>query len=92
MAAIDRLLYLGNATQHRYTSATVSVPRIFGKIALEEHVGTSIWAKYNFTPPGNAVVGIPNRPPTLVGKTNFRDPVFSTQYLLAQYTRHDSPP
>jgi len=65
MAAIDRVLYLGNATQHRYTSATVSVPRIFGKIALEEHVGTGIWAKYNFTPPGNPVVGVPNRPPTL---------------------------
>ncbi|KAI0611291.1 Amidohydrolase [Pyrenophora tritici-repentis] len=65
MATIDRVLYLGNATQRRYTSATVSVPRIFGKVALEEHVGTSIWAKYNLTPPANAVVGVLNRPPTL---------------------------
>lgn len=62
MAAIDRVLYLGNATQHRSTSATVSVPRIFGKVALEEHVGTSVWAKHNVTPPGNPIAGIGSLP------------------------------
>jgi len=58
MAAIDRVLYVGNATEHRWSNATLSVPRIHGKIALEEHVGTSIWAKYNYTPPANQIAGL----------------------------------
>jgi predicted TIM-barrel fold metal-dependent hydrolase len=61
MAAIDRFLNIGNATQHRFTSAAVSVPRIFGKIALEEHVGTTIWSKHNITPPSNQLFGIGNQ-------------------------------
>jgi hypothetical protein len=51
MSVIDRVLYTGNATEHRWSNATLSVPRNYGKIALEEHVGPSIWAKYNVTPP-----------------------------------------
>jgi hypothetical protein len=57
MAAIDRVLYLGNAMQHRWSNTTLTVPRIFDKIAIEEHDGTAVWAKYNTTPPANEIVG-----------------------------------
>jgi hypothetical protein len=43
---------------HPWSNATLFVPRIHGKIALEEHVGTSIWANYKITPPGNQITGL----------------------------------
>ncbi|KAF2036113.1 hypothetical protein EK21DRAFT_96093 [Setomelanomma holmii] len=62
MAAIDRTLFLGNATQHRWSNATVAVPRMLGKIALEEHVGTTVWAKHGITPPANEIAGLGAQP------------------------------
>lgn len=81
MAAIDRVLYLGNATQTRWTNSTVSVPRIYGKIALEEHVGTTVWAKYNVTPPSNQIAGRGVLPSPGVGIPNDRSPARHTNTI-----------
>lgn len=53
---IDRGLYV-TTTLHRATNATVSVPRMFGKIALEEAVGTSLWDAYGTLPAIEQVAG-----------------------------------
>lgn len=53
---IDRGLYV-TTTLHRASNATVSVPRMFGKIALEEAVGTSLWDAYGTLPAIEQVAG-----------------------------------
>ncbi|KAF7520306.1 hypothetical protein G7054_g12807 [Neopestalotiopsis clavispora] len=53
---IDRSLYV-TTTLTRATNGTVEVPRMFGKIALEEAVGTSLWAAYGTLPAIEQVSG-----------------------------------
>jgi hypothetical protein len=53
---IDRSLYV-TTTLDRYTNGTLAVPRMFGKIALEEAVGTSLWDAYGTLPATEQVSG-----------------------------------
>ncbi|KAK7220875.1 hypothetical protein V2G26_008878 [Clonostachys chloroleuca] len=53
---IDRSLYL-EGTLHRATSGNLSVPRFFGKIALEEAVGSSLWDAYGTLPATQEIAG-----------------------------------
>lgn len=52
----DATLYL-NGTLDRYTNGTASIPRIAGKIALEEAVGSSLWNAYTTLPATNQING-----------------------------------
>lgn len=52
----DASLYL-NGTLDRYTNGTALVPRIAGKIALEEAVGSSLWNAYTTLPATNQING-----------------------------------
>ncbi|KAI1851590.1 hypothetical protein JX265_012328 [Neoarthrinium moseri] len=58
---IDRTLYL-NGTLDRYTDGNVAVPRMFGKIALEEAVGSNIWAASGTLPVTDQVSGFSGIP------------------------------
>ncbi|ETS73605.1 hypothetical protein PFICI_14551 [Pestalotiopsis fici W106-1] len=53
---IDRSLYV-TTTLTRATNGTVAVPRMFGKIALEEAIGTNLWAAYGTLPAIEQVSG-----------------------------------
>ncbi|KAK9419317.1 putative Amidohydrolase-related domain-containing protein [Seiridium unicorne] len=53
---IDRSLYV-TTTLDRYTNGSVEVPRFFGKIALEEAVGTKLWDAYGTLPATEQVSG-----------------------------------
>lgn len=52
----DASLYL-NGTLDRYTNGTALIPRISGKIALEEAVGSSLWDAYTTLPVTNQING-----------------------------------
>lgn len=52
----DASLYL-NGTLDRYTNGTALIPRIAGKIALEEAVGSSLWNAYTTLPATNQING-----------------------------------
>lgn len=51
-----------NSTLDRTTNGTVSVPRISGKIALEEAVGSVYWDAYTTLPPTNQLNGFDGVP------------------------------
>lgn len=63
---IDRSLYV-TTTLHRYTNGTLAVPRMFGKIALEEAVGTGLWDAYGTLPAIEQVAGYAGVPFSSVG-------------------------
>lgn len=65
MMEIDRSLYV-TTTLDRYADNTLSVPRMFGKIALEEAVGTNIWNAYGTLPSIAQIAGYPGLPFTQV--------------------------
>lgn len=52
----DASLYV-NGTLDRYTNGTALIPRISGKIALEEAVGSSLWDAYTTLPATNQIDG-----------------------------------
>ncbi|KAF2640109.1 amidohydrolase 2 [Massarina eburnea CBS 473.64] len=53
---MDTSLYI-NGTLDRYTNGSVSIPRMFGKIALEEAVGSTLWDAYQTLPVTAQVAG-----------------------------------
>lgn len=53
---IDRSLYV-NGTLDRYNIGTLEVPRMYGKIALEEAVGTTLWEAYSTLPVTDQING-----------------------------------
>lgn len=48
---------LQTPTLNRQTNGTIQVPRLYGKIALEEAVGSSLWEAYTTYPPTNQIRG-----------------------------------
>lgn len=46
-----------NGTLDRYTNGTAWIPRISGKIAIEEAVGTEIWQAYTTLPATDQING-----------------------------------
>lgn len=52
----DASLY-ANGTLSRYTDGTALIPRIAGKIALEEAVGSNLWDAYTTLPATNQING-----------------------------------
>lgn len=58
---IDRSLYVSGAL-NRYTNHTLSVPRMFGKIALEEAVGSELWSAAATLPATQQIKGLDGLP------------------------------
>lgn len=63
---IDRSLYI-NGTINRHTNHTLAVPRMFGKIAIEEAVGTELWTSLGTLPATQQIAGFDGTPFTDVG-------------------------
>jgi hypothetical protein len=62
---IDRDLYV-NGALNRATNHTLAVPRMFGKIALEEAVGSSLWTASGTLPVTQQINGFSGLPFTYV--------------------------
>jgi hypothetical protein len=87
---IDRTLYI-NSTLDRSSTGTLAVPRMFGKIALEEAVGSTLWDAYTTYPATNQIQGYEGVPFGDV-RVPRRDGVSSTLIELGGWRRHHLPP